>query len=167
MVLFILFILCIFFFIFIYVQFHDLSHSVLLHEFSFLFWFSPFFSAVKHTCGKEAAHFTRNILDRISFSLMRVSKVQFVVQFCSIFLAILIARFSGFFVWKSSIFNETSAFTYIKNELPKTNLLKWNFIYGFKPIRFYLFISHRFTQNIETRYVHIFFQLKPLKKLSI
>lgn len=97
MVLFILFILCIFF-IFIYVQFHDLSHSVLLHEFSFLFWFSPFFSAVKHTCGKEAAHFTRNILDRISFSLMRVSKVQFVVQFCSIFLAISIARFSGFCV---------------------------------------------------------------------
>lgn len=30
--------------------------------------------AVRHTCGEEAAHFTRNILDRMSFSLRRVSE---------------------------------------------------------------------------------------------
>lgn len=38
-------------------------------------FFSFFFKTVKHTCGKDAAYFTRNILDRISFSLMRVSFV--------------------------------------------------------------------------------------------
>ncbi|XP_031626675.1 uncharacterized protein LOC116342972 [Contarinia nasturtii] len=32
---------------------------------------------VKHTCGKEAAHFTRNILDRISNSLMRLHCEKF------------------------------------------------------------------------------------------
>lgn len=50
----------------------DIYLSLFLRLFCFCFYLIILF-AVKHTCGKEAAYFTRTILDKISYSLNRVS----------------------------------------------------------------------------------------------
>lgn len=58
------------------IQFYDLHIRCSFFSGALNFFLSLllFHFPVKHTCGEEAAHFTRNILDRMSFSLRRVSK---------------------------------------------------------------------------------------------
>lgn len=94
------------------------SHPVpmfCVHFFCFFFSFCDF--TVKHTCGEEAAHFTRNFLDRMSFSLRRVSWIYIFSLFLSHSSPWYFGNKNCSTFWSSfSIFNETST-----HKLPKNN----------------------------------------------
>lgn len=108
-------------------------HFIYIQFYNFTIFPHPIFicsiSAVRNTCGKEAAHFTRNILDRISFSLMRVS--------CDVCLFVFIYRSTEWNLFRIIQFLMRLSTNCQKTDCcypTKTNWMQWNWIYGFDAI---------------------------------